>query len=667
MPTYWTITAAGVEKTLADWGLDRVTAAFASQAPDVCDLWSGAKRYDAAYLFAYKTTVVVRRERVSATGAPDTFSGGTAYFTGIVAHPTLRATGRAEGQGCSLIGPWWYLDERGFKQSYLRIVSWSPPADPVTTTEYTAHIFLNNQLNTYGNPSIDKINSGAQITEALNWALKPFVDAAAAPPFQIGTVDLAVDPPIDEVKNLTCAEVIRKMCRWSPDAVAWFDHSTSPPTFHCRRRANLTTFNIDADLLQPTDINLRPRHDLQRPYVHVQFERINTLNGQQFPETIDDIYPNPQPTAVIDQFAGLPFVVDLRGFVSNSQSVTIECPTISTSSNQWWLDHLPELKYGIAEDRIASVTIDAATVKVERESGALGALPYPRELIGIAADWINATFERVTITVKAAVVSKNGNTQPDRTLSVQLVCTNATSGTYSTNGGSSSADPIPENLARDLYDALSVLQYDGSISFQYQELGSLPRLGHKINLTNTDNANLATMDALVYRVREDVFRRTTDVEFGPPSYLNAGDLVSLFHVTRNRVVLNTPLMRVGATGSVSGGALVKNHSRGNSASMTGNHQKVVATAVPNLNASGVPDASKGRIVLDAPAKQISALGAAGDGSYIFKTAAEEGTWGQNVQFYWTRGCDPITGAARYCVVARSPWIENLPSGANPDF
>lgn len=72
-----------------------------------------------------------------------------------------------------------------------------------------------------------------QIIEALNWALKPFATSGQFP-FQIGTVSPNVDCPIDEVRDITCAEVIHKMLRWTPDAVTWFDYSTSPPTFNCK-------------------------------------------------------------------------------------------------------------------------------------------------------------------------------------------------------------------------------------------------------------------------------------------------------------------------------------------------------------------------------------------------------------------------------------------------
>ncbi len=74
---------------------------------------------------------------------------------------------------------------------------------------------------------MEKINTGQQIIEALNWARQAARhEAMAAPPFQIGEVTPALDVPIDEVRDITCAEVIHKMLRWSPDAVCWFDYTT---------------------------------------------------------------------------------------------------------------------------------------------------------------------------------------------------------------------------------------------------------------------------------------------------------------------------------------------------------------------------------------------------------------------------------------------------------
>ena len=142
---------------------------------------------------------------------------------------------------------WWFEGTRVFEKTFNVFDHLATPGNlssAVFVQKSFSHCFLNvgptqafNQFN--------MISTGAQIIEALGWALKPFTDAAAPAPFQIGTVTPALVPPFKEVRDITCAEVIHQMLRWSPDAVTWFDYTTSPPTFHCNVRANLATVNVD--------------------------------------------------------------------------------------------------------------------------------------------------------------------------------------------------------------------------------------------------------------------------------------------------------------------------------------------------------------------------------------------------------------------------------------
>ena len=148
-------------------------------------------------------------------------------------------------------GPWWYLENLVFQQPYQNIfLGYSVAGDPTSPAIFgqanSSHLFLN-QASVPN--ALQKITTGQQIIEAVNWALKPFITAGITPPFQIGAVTPSADVPIDEVRDITCAEVIHKMLRWSPDAVTYFDYSTSPPTFNCVRRADMTAVNLD--LSQP--------------------------------------------------------------------------------------------------------------------------------------------------------------------------------------------------------------------------------------------------------------------------------------------------------------------------------------------------------------------------------------------------------------------------------
>lgn len=659
MTTFWTLEnvgeAGGAEKPLADWGIDDVVATFASQAEETAELMLNGRRYDAAYLFQYQTTVIVRRDRVR---APDgTFTGGTPWFQGLVAHPTSSATGRNERAGCSLVGPWWYLDQRGFEQTYKLFQGWSTPDDPRTDPTFititTARIFLGSEI--FGG----KLNTGEQIIEALTWALKPFVDAAAPPPFQIGSVTLAVDAPVDEVKNITCAEAVRKMMRWSPDSVAWFDHSTVPPTFNCQRRADLAPFNLDVSATKPASIEVIPRTDLLRPYVRVQFERTNTIQGTSALEVIEQKYPDPLPTGALEQFGGVPIVVDLRGFVIARQTATIETTPIDTSSNDWWLAHEPDYKAAVENGRVESLVIDPASVQIVTENGETD-LNLPNELIGgTPADWIPGTFQRLTARCKARVKYANKGELPDKTFSFQFVSTDAVSGEYSV-GQDEAGDPIPVNLARDLYTAVSVLQYEGRISFQRAECGGLARPGHALNVLGTAQSGWATMLALVQRTTESIQHGVTEFEFGPPGYLSAGDLVSLLRVARTRQIVNPTSMRSNSYGGSGRSAIWGSKTaRANSSNANGNWEKIVASGAPNPLATSDPS-KKGEAILNGVDKEIILRGAAGDGDLKLKLGAAGviGTiMGKHVEFRETRGCDPMTGAPRYCMIPRSEWYD----------
>jgi hypothetical protein len=287
--TYWTLENGSAEKAIGkhsgvpSWGIDDLTATFTNQAEDVVELSQGGRRYDAAFLFAYKSTCIIRRDRL--LGPDGSFSGGTQYFVGIVTKPRAYASGQRESQGCVISGPWWFLNERGFEQQYRVFAGWidgDPNNGASYNTKTNSRVFLNQSPPLPAGGGLDKISTGEQLTEIMEWVLKPFVDAGAPAPFQIGSITLAVDAPVDEVRNITCAEAARKMFRWSPDAVAWFDYTTTPPTFHAKRRAELTAFNHDLMAIKPETISVTPRPDLQRPFVRIIYERTNSVQvGEQ--------------------------------------------------------------------------------------------------------------------------------------------------------------------------------------------------------------------------------------------------------------------------------------------------------------------------------------------------------------------------------------------------
>jgi hypothetical protein len=248
----WTIANSTTEKTLAAWGLSGVRRKLVSQGLDELTFRAAGQAIDAAPLFAYGSTVTLYRNR---TQNPDgSFSGGTPWFTGLVTQTPSTGAPDSEDMDYVIAGPWWYLEHLVFQQP-LRLITRFNVVDGVATpvfntTQTSTHLFLNVAPVGYPSPNpspnAGMIHTGQQIIEALSWALKPFVDAGSPLPFQIGTIAPAVFVPHDEVRDITCAEVIHKELRWTPDAVTWFDYTTMPPTFNCARRADLpAAINLD--------------------------------------------------------------------------------------------------------------------------------------------------------------------------------------------------------------------------------------------------------------------------------------------------------------------------------------------------------------------------------------------------------------------------------------
>lgn len=241
----WTLACNGVEKLAADWGVAQLTRRLVSQGVDELTFRAEDSTLDSAAVFPHGAPVVLSRNR--ALDSAGVFSGGTTWFQGIVTQVPRLGAPDAESMAYKISGPWWYLENRVFQQAYQNVfLGFSTPGNPATAPVYgqahSSHLFLNQAPIT---GALARITTGQQIIEALNWALKPFTDANAAPPFQIGSVTPALDVPIDEVRDITCAEVIHKMLRWSPDAVTWFDYTSTPPTFNCHRRADMSTVNMD--------------------------------------------------------------------------------------------------------------------------------------------------------------------------------------------------------------------------------------------------------------------------------------------------------------------------------------------------------------------------------------------------------------------------------------
>lgn len=521
--TIWKLKNSGVEKEVHQWGIDDLELSRTSWSDDTLQLLLDGRRVDAALVFPVRSEVIVRR-----------YDNGvaTVWFRGHVRRMQYSGSGNAESQQYAVAGPWWFLKERTFNQLYYTYKGSGAASDPANyEAKYLARIFLCQAVNIYG-AAIGYLNTGAQLREILEWARKPFVDAGQTPPFQIGNIGIAVNAPVDEVKNITCAEAARKMFRWSPDSVAWFDYSTTPPTFHCQPRAALTPVTVDTGT---TQLAIVPEYERLRTFVRLQYEISSEIDGVSYLGTVVDQWPNPLPATPEDSFHGLEQVIDLRGPRESKITASIAVQAIDTASNDWWLSNLPHYARAVATGKITSFVVNQAKVSVVATTEGEEFIALPNQLLpnsGSLCAWMGVQHQRQKAHSEVDIVFSDGS-KLTKTVSVPMTATDAITKKYEQITGRDSGDPIPQNLARQLYEANSVLHYKGSVAFERQEIGKAGGLGNTLNLAGLNPA-WADMGAVIQSVTERVNKGSTRLQFGWPEHLMAGDYIDLLRVTRNR-------------------------------------------------------------------------------------------------------------------------------------
>ena len=237
----WTLASGGTTFSAAQAGVTEILRRRATQSTETCVVHTAGRAFDAAPLFAHGSTVTILRD-----GAP--------WFVGRVTAVPGSGDGAAEGSAYALSGPWWYLENLVCQQS------WSLRGGEATGL--LSRVVLGQALDG------TRLTSGQVLAETLQYA----IDAGA--PFALGVIEPAAYLPLDELRDVTCAETIRKILRWHPDCVAWFDHTTAPlPTFHCRARVNLEATTLTVGQAPLAAVNsLTARTDLALPAVVLHYE-----------------------------------------------------------------------------------------------------------------------------------------------------------------------------------------------------------------------------------------------------------------------------------------------------------------------------------------------------------------------------------------------------------
>lgn len=483
----WTING----KSFGKLGLSGLKRRRLSQAVDTVTFGKEVALYDEAEAFARGAAIEIKRDNET-------------WFLGRV-DTIARHGATRESLHYEVVGPWWYLENLVFQQEWT-----------VWDTATEADITLSKSRIVLGQDATGaRQNIGALITEVLQYAI------TAGAPLQVGTIGVSSHIPFNEAVDMSCAEVLRTVLRWVPDAVTWFDYSTSPPTLNVKRRGSLEAVALShGKPLQA--VSLDPVYELQAPAVVLKFEQLNQVDENVLAVTTVDKYPT---TATEKTFGALVYTIELAGLQATTLTQEIEVVDLPTTKPQWivWLNsRVPFL----ASNKVLVWDIIGDVAK---------SVDLPSELIaGVVPDWLDKNVEECEITCKVALTMVDGTEVEEKAVAVRITATDALNGQKQKVEVSQAAEEVPIGIAQALYESLSVLQWRGDFTFLEQECSDPVSLGKVVNLGGTTVAGWASMRALVQNVTEDVDRGTTLVSVGPPGHLSIQDFIELLRPNRSR-------------------------------------------------------------------------------------------------------------------------------------
>ena len=371
------------------------------------------------------------------------------------------------------------------------------------------------------NSAGEKITVAEQVLDILRFAI------SCGAEFAIGTVDVDSAMLADEARDLSCAQALARTLKWTPNSSVYFEYSADGlPVFNVRKRKTLETKTISTVAGNVLSAVVSPRNDLLVDGVSIKYESEHKINDNVFLGISEEKYPdsissNAKKTIVM--------TVDLDGEKSSSTSYKIVCGTIDTSSVQWWRKHVPALA-DEAEMSVVESSRSDSTYSRELLSGSIVAAMH---------------FKTLPVVVRAKVkYAKSDGTVVTKNVAANILSTNAASGTYTVWRTLQFAEPRPNGLAKAIFEAVSDLQYEGSV--EVVGLSANAFFGRRIGIADAKNPSWANIRATVSYSEENLFDETVLLKFGPPKHLYPDDIEELFRINRNRKISSDSATRTTA-------------------------------------------------------------------------------------------------------------------------
>lgn len=541
MSNPWTILYLGDERTPEAWGIQNLRRARVSLEQSKLTFDQPAGAADGDPLFAFEGIVTLKKD-------------GVVWFTGKCLEPSRKAAAAGEGLSYEVVDLWYDLENCAFQQIWQ-------VTDGVTSSliDASRSMVIVNQ-NTDGS----KMDTGAAITAALNYAI------SCGANFQVGTIGVSATIPFVQLKDLPVSEIVRQMLRWTPDAAAWVDYTTTLdgapcPTFHITRRGDAgavtkAVFGFE----NSNSLNLRARRDLLVPAVVLKYTQNDAIDGVTYLSQTVDKYPaDASGTALKTMVGDLP----IQGFRGTTLKQYLKTAAMDPTDPTWWQAVMPALRSstGATIDPTSIVIADGALeLSPEAIAASKTSADFPNYIIaGAQPAWLPNTTFRVTARANVSYISTDadGNARivgpTPMSVNVQGTSLGPVDATYSFFNIEETAEEVPSGLAEQIYAAVSVLQFEGVLVAIAEECPGDIGPANVLNLSD-GRTEWATMNAQVQRVEEFLDEGRTEITIGPAKHLGGADLLELWRavrnwsptISRNERVTGTPSGMASAKGSI---------------------------------------------------------------------------------------------------------------------
>lgn len=568
MATYLTLEYDGQEKTMADWGIELASCLGVNRSLYIgqYQLTIPVASIAIAPHFPFEAPVIIRRNRLSATGAPNTFSGGSIAFQGKRLSAQHQHNGSSARIAYLFVNAWYDLENTIYQQE----VANQKTAVNDLDYPFVSNLTLFEELDDSAVPQLVPLTTGQQIQRILQFLLDRYAEQGLAAPYQIGTITPAMLLPAFDTQQMTCADAIRKCLELHPEAVFSILYTSTPPTIEVRGRGNTGVATLPyASLSSATNVkefSIRKRDDLVPRSVIVHYRITHTQNGVDLVSYVTDKYgPNGQDSD-LDPNSGLRVVIHTLDMTGSSYSAVhltadldvepVLCNGTAAQRLAWWLDARgggrieKQIELDAGDIQPNSIAINDASI-LDDDGNAINLASYPNAIIDTPVQtWMqyeNAPIETVNAKLVADVLwyDRNNNLVVSK-FTQQLTLTNAIAGTYRYDSVQSAAgENLPgfveidgdgnavfaNGLAQKLYENMAEAQFE---SDHVRVAGVCPgdlTLSQRVNITG-GLGEWAAAGMLIQELVENDGLGETAVRLGPVRKYDAGQLVDIWRFTR---------------------------------------------------------------------------------------------------------------------------------------